>query len=58
MLEKEIKIENEKKEKYSATDLFVNKRKTEAKSQNTSITEVKKENIFIRILNKIKKIFR
>ena len=53
------RIENELREKYNPDNLFKNRKRTEDMNspEENAIIEVKKENIFKRILNKIKAIF-
>lgn len=54
------KIENQKKEKYNPEVLFKSKEysiKKTAENVSTSITVLPKENIFKKIINKIKRIF-
>lgn len=56
-------IEKEKNEKYNPEDLFKNRKKvtdsnTVCESEETALIEYKKENFFIKILNKIKSLWK
>lgn len=48
-------LEREKREKYDPDDIF---KKKETTNQTALVKEIKKENLFIRILNKIKSLFK
>lgn len=67
--EERQKIEEKKKTEYGTYNIFENRSLTakgsednqynnEEKSEKTSLIEVKKENVFIRILKKIKLFFK
>lgn len=56
--ENERKYQEYLREKYNADNIFKNKRQEISMTENTSIIEYKKENIFYKIKNFIKKILK
>ena len=56
--ENDIKNKKEKEEKYAVENLFKNKLQKNNKSEEIALQEIKKKNIFSKIIEKIKNIFK